>query len=210
VAEIDVPKSGAGAAVEDETRRTPVWHNVSDAASGAMGIILEEGELPKSVLVAAHEAVARLHTVLQACVARALGGGAGAAVASNVPLGHTATATTAGAVTADAIGSQVTLANALARAQAQLLPDTALDSIDTGPVGAIGDAGGVVPSTIAGVSSLYGLSPEQTLMLDRAIASAASAAQMQAEAEAALEEEEEEGEGGEPSEGEGGGEEGRW
>jgi len=198
VAEINVPKSGAGAgaAVEDETRRTAMWYDVSDAAPGATSVILEEGELPRSVLVAAHEAVARLHSVLQACVARALGGGGGAAVASNMPLGHTATA----AVDPDAIGGQVTLAGALARAQAHFPPDTALDSID---IGAVADAGRVVPSTNAGGSSLYGLSPEQTLMLDRAIASAASAAQLQAEAEAALEEEEEEeGEEGEPSEGE--------
>ncbi|KAF8486475.1 hypothetical protein DFH94DRAFT_185375 [Russula ochroleuca] len=193
VAEIDMPKSGAGAsaAVEDETRRTAMWYNVSDPAPAVTGVILEEGELPRSVLVAAHEAVTRLHTVLQACVARALGGSGGAAVASNIPLGHMATATAmATAVDADATGGQVTLASALARAQAQ-------HSSDMAPVCAVAGAGGV-PSTNAGGSSLYGLSPEQTLMLDRAIASASSAARLQAEAEAALEEEEV----GEPSEGE--------
>ena len=209
VVEIDVPKNGAGAsaAVEDETHRTHIWNEVSDAASGAIGIILEEGELPKSVLVAAHEAVARLHIVLQACIARALGGGSGGlAVASNIPLGHTATATAAmsAVVDTDTTGGQITLASALAQAQAQLSPATGSNSTDTTPVGAA-DASGMAPLINSRGSSLYGLSPEQTLMLERAIASAASAAQLQAEAEAALEEEEEEEavEGG-PSECEGG------
>jgi Zinc finger, C2H2 type len=213
VAEIDVPKNGAGAseAVEDETRRSRMWYEVSDAVPGATGIILEEGELPRSVLVAAHEAVARLHIVLQACVARALGGGSsGPAVASDMPLGHTAAATAAmSAVDADTTGGQVTLASALARAQAQLSPAMGLNSTDATPAGAVADAGGMVPSMNARGSSLYGLSPEQTLMLERAIASAASAAQLQAEAEAALEEEEESVEGESPSEGEGGRKEGQ-
>jgi len=204
VAEIDVPKSGPGAsaATEDETRRTRMWCDVSDAAPGPTGIILEEGELPKSVLVAAHGVVARLHTVLQACVARALGGSP--AVASHVPLGPTAAPAV---VDTDTVGGQVTLASALARAQAQLPPGTGPNSTDTTHVGAVADAGRMVPLTNAGGSSLYGLSPEQTLMLERAIASAASAAQLQAEAEAALEEQE--AVAGEPSEGEGGGEEGQ-
>ncbi|KAF8492529.1 hypothetical protein F5888DRAFT_1728370 [Russula emetica] len=212
VAEIDVPKDddGTSAAVEDETRRTRMWYEVSDAVPGATGIILEEGELPRSVLVAAHEAVARLHIVLQACVARALGGGSGGpAVESNIPLGHTATAT--GAISAvvdtDTTGGQVTLASALARAQAQLSHATGPNLTDTTPAGAVADAGRMVPTINARGSSLYGLSPEQTLMLERAIASAASAAQLQAEAEAALEEEE--AVEGEPSEGESGGEEGQ-
>lgn len=213
VAEIDVPKSGAGAGatVEDETRRSRMWYEVSEAVPGATGIILEEGELPRSVLAAAHEAVARLHIVLQSCVARALGGGGGdPAVASNMSLGYTATATAAmsAVVDTDTTGGQVTLASALARAQAQLSPAMGPNSTDTTPAGAVADAGGMVPSINSRGSSLYGLSPEQTLMLERAIASAASAAQLQAEAEAALEEEESV-EGESASEGEGGGENGQ-
>ena len=215
VAEIDMPKDGAGAnaAVEDDTRRSRMWYEVSDAVPCATGIILEEGELPRSVLVAAHEAVARLHIVLQACVARALAGGSdGPAVASNMPLRLTATATSAmsAVVDTDTTGGQVTLASALARAQAQLSPITELNSSDTTPAGAVSEAGGMVPSINARGSSLYGLSPEQTLLLERAIASAASAAQLQAEAEAALEEDEEESvEGEPPCECSGGGEEGQ-
>jgi hypothetical protein len=106
-------------------------------------------------------------------------------------------------VDTDITGGQVTLASALARAQAQLLPATGPNSTDTTPAGAVVDAGGMMPSINAKASSLYGLSPEQTLMLERAIASAASAAQLQAEAEAALEEEEEAVEDEPPSEGEG-------
>ncbi len=84
------------------------------------------------------------------------------------------------------------------------MPATGPNSTDTTPAGAVADAGGMMPSINAKASSLYGLSPEQTLMLERAIASAASAAQLQAEAEAALEEEEEAVEGESPSEGDGG------
>ena len=190
IAEIDVPRGAGG--VEDELRRTRMWHEASDAAAaaaasagagagGAPGI-LEEGELPRPVLAAAHEAVARLHPVLQACVSRALGG-AGPAPGVDASI--------------DATGGQATLASALARAQAQLSPGSGGSDVGPSPVD-VAVAGDVrsVHSAAAAVaatgSSLYGLSPEQAQMLERAIASAASAAQLQAEAEAALEEEEEE------------------
>lgn len=201
VVQIDVPRGPAGA--EDEMRRTRMWHEASDAAAaaaagagGAPGI-LEEGELPRLVLAAAHEAVARLHPVLQACVSRALGGTAPAPA----PLADTAV---------DATGGQATLASALARAQAQLSSGSggaAVHMISPSPAAAA--FGAEEPSAHASTaappaSTLYGLSPEQAHMLERAIASAASAAQLQAEAEAALEEEEEES-----SEGEGEGGEGR-
>ena len=170
IAEIYVPRGPAGA--EDEMRRTRMWHDASEAAAaaGGPGGILEDGELPAAVLAAAHATVARLHPVLQACVARALGG---AACVDNAM---------------DAASSQATLASVLARAQAQLppvaIPSERLSS--STPV-----ASGVHPIPAAAGSSLSGLSPEQAQMLEQAIASAASAAQLQAEAEAALEEEEE-------------------
>lgn len=211
VVEIDVPKNDgdASAVVDDETRRARIWYEIPDAAPGATGIIPEEGELPRSVLVAAHEAVARLHIVLQACVARALEGGNGGPAVVSIPFGNTATAAMSAVVDTDTTGGQVTLASALARAQAQLSPATGPNSTDMSSVGAVVDASGMVPSINARGSSLYGLSPEQALMLERAIASAASAAQLQAEAEAALEEEEEGAVEGGLSEGECGGEEGR-
>lgn len=174
VAEIYVPRGPAGA--EDELRRTRMWHDASEAAAaaaGGPGGILEDGELPAPVLAAAHATVARLHPVLQACVARALGG---AACADNV---------------VDAASSQATLASVLARAQTQLppvaIPTESLSSSTT----AVASGAPPAPAPAAAGSSLYGLSPEQAQMLEQAIASAASAAQLQAEAEAALEEEEE-------------------
>ena len=196
VAEIEVPRggtattgsgsgsaSGAGAvAAEDEQlRRTRVWHEASDVAAAAPGSILEEGELPRPVLAAAHEAVVRLHPVLQACVIRASG---------SVPL----VAADAGGVDVAASTSQATLASALARVQAQLTAGHLV--VPPSAAAAAAGGGGVPPahassSSVAPGSSLYGLSPEQTQMLEQAIASAASAAQLQAEAEAALEEEEE-------------------
>ncbi|KAI0245971.1 hypothetical protein BJV78DRAFT_214738 [Lactifluus subvellereus] len=174
VAEIDVPRGPAGG--EDELRRTRVWHDASEAASGAAGI-LEDGELPPPVLSAAQEAVARLHPVLQACIVRALGGAAPAAPTDMV---------------VDAADSQATLASALARAQAQLPPDAPPNPIVPSPATATSVEASLAPSLTTPVSSLYGLSPEQTQLLEQAIASAASAAQLQAEAEAALEEENEE------------------
>jgi hypothetical protein len=172
IAEIYVPRGPAGA--EDELRRTRMWHDASEAAAaaGGPGGVLEDGELPAAVLAAAHATVARLHPVLQACVARALGG---AACADNV---------------IDAASSQATLASVLARAQAQLsqgaVPGESLTSST-----AVASAAPPAPAPAIAASSLYGLSPEQAQMLEQAIASAASAAQLQAEAEAALEEEEE-------------------
>ncbi|KAH9052703.1 hypothetical protein EDB87DRAFT_378098 [Lactarius vividus] len=169
IAEIYAPRGPAGA--EDELRRTRMWHDASEAAAAGPGGILEDGELPAPVLAAAHATVARLHPVLQACVARALGG---VACADNA---------------VDAASSQATLASVLARAQLPLaaVPGESLAS-STAAVGS-GASPALAPA-VAG-SSLYGLSPEQAQMLEQAIASAASAAQLQAEAEAALEEEEE-------------------
>ncbi|KAH9992209.1 hypothetical protein BJV74DRAFT_877912 [Russula compacta] len=203
VAEIEVPRggtatgsgsasgagAGAGAAEDEQLRRTRVWHEASDVAAAAPGSILEEGELPRPVLAAAHEAVARLHPVLQACVIRA---------SSSAPL----VAADAGGV--DVAASQATLASALARVQAQLTAGNSIvtPSASAAPAPATATTatageGGVPPAYASSSSvappgsSLYGLSPEQTQMLEQAIASAASAAQLQAEAEAALEEEEE-------------------
>ncbi|KAF8266278.1 hypothetical protein EI94DRAFT_216990 [Lactarius quietus] len=173
IAEIYVPRGPAGA--EDELRRTRMWHDASETAAataGGPGGILEDGELPAAVLAAAHATVARLHPILQACVARALGG---AACADNVM---------------DAASSQATLASVLARAQAQL-PPVAIAGGTLSSSTAVASGAPPAPTPAVAGSSLSGLSPEQAQMLEQAIASAASAAQLQAEAEAALEEEEE-------------------
>ena len=174
IAEVYVPRGPAGA--EEETRRTRMWHDASEAAAAAVGVpggILEDGELPAPVLAAAHATVARLYPVLQACVARALGGGA---CADNVM---------------DAASSQATLASVLARAQAQLPPVAIPSESLTSSTAPVTSGAAPTPVPVVAGSSLSGLSPEQAQMLEQAIASAASAAQLQAEAEAALEEEEE-------------------
>src|SRR6266702_1043485 len=176
VAEIYVPRGPAGA--DDELRRTRMWHDASEAAAAAAGGprgILEDGELPAPVLASAHATVARLYPVLQACVARALGG---AACADDVM---------------DAASSQATLASVLARAQ--LPPVTITGESLSSLTAAVASGAPPAPTPAAAGSSLYGLSPEQAQMLEQAIASAASAAQLQAEAEAALEEEEESSDG---------------
>jgi hypothetical protein len=86
---------------------------------------------------------------------------------------------------------QVLIANT---SQANSSPETQQDSASGGHQLEIQDTdqpvAGVVPSL-----SLYGLSDDQALMLEQAIANAASAAQAQAEAEAALEEEDDYEEG---------------
>jgi hypothetical protein len=177
VAEIDVPRGTAG--TDDELRRTRMWHEASDVAAAAVAAgastggtpdILEEGELPRPVLAAAHEAVIRLHPVLQACVSRALGGGA-------VP-------TPFMDASVDPTGGQATLASALARAQAQLSTgggSAAIFSLTSpSPAASAVGEGSSAHATSAMGTSLYGLSPEQTQMLEQAIASAASAAQLQA------------------------------
>ena len=59
---------------QQQLRRTRVWReSFRRWPPPHPVVILEEGELPRPVLAAAHEAVARLNPVLQACVIRASG-----------------------------------------------------------------------------------------------------------------------------------------
>lgn len=166
---------------------------------------LEEGEVRTDVIARVQSVVTSLHGLLSTHVATTLGAPSGSDPAS-VPVDPTA--------------GQATLASVIARAQSQNLPlrqreaasaapqpgehelpDINLDQTDSGPVphqnATVQDESLQVrdleqPTSAAIPSlSLYGLSNDQALMLERAIADAASAAQAQAEAEAALEEEEE-------------------
>jgi hypothetical protein len=163
----------------------------------------EEGEVRMDVIVRLQSAVMSLHSLLSAHVAATLG-----APPDSEPL----------AFQGDPTGSQATLASVIARAQLQNLPlrpqessaaippgdsralvtnntqtnsssviHQDMDSETNQPEvqGTDQPAAVVVPSL-----ALYGLSDDQALMLEQAIANAASAAQAQAEAEAALEEEE--------------------
>lgn len=185
-----------------EERRAKLWNGMAVSHIGVSSLsapfagygenAMEEGEIHPAVIAQIQGSVMSLHGLLQAYVGHALG------------TGHP------GPPLADAAAGQATLASVIARAQSQNLPaanlpansageavsrtdhvPAILQSTDeiagssTDEVAKNGDNDTVVPSL-----SMYGLSDEQTKLLELAIANAASAAQAQAEAEAALEEEE--------------------
>ena len=163
----------------------------------------EEGEVRMDVVARLQSAVMSLHGLLSAHVATTLGAPPGSEALSPQ---------------VDPAGSQATLASVIARAQLQNLPsrpqasppavspgDPQILAANTSQANssAIAQQGvtseskqptGQDPGQPAAAAvpslSLYGLSDDQALMLQQAIANAASAAQAQAEAEAALEEEE--------------------
>ena len=142
---------------------------------------------------------AALHGLLQGHVGNALG----------VPAAQNGQPA---AAMVDAAGSQATLASVIARAQSQAMPAVVPTGHYAGQPGEVAsfptqpEGHGSVQaqptvsegnqdanpngSTLAPLS-MYGLSDEQTKLLELAIANAASLAQAQAEAEAALEEEDE-------------------
>jgi hypothetical protein len=170
--------------------------NVSSALAPSQGYREdqpEEGELQPSVISSIQSTILGLHGLLQAHVGNALG----------TPAGHP--------VPLDPTAGQATLAGVIARAQLQSMPSQVTPSPDsTMHSSAIDPAlatsgpedssqsplrpGSENPTETARTTSLsmYGLSDEQTKLLEEAIALAAAAAQAQAEAEAALEEEEDE------------------
>ncbi|KAF8893510.1 hypothetical protein BD779DRAFT_1506650 [Infundibulicybe gibba] len=180
-----------------EERRAKLWNGIAvhqtPEASGLPTArhyrddsTAEEGEILPHVVLGIQTAVMSLHGLLQAHVGSALG----------TPVSSLSEPT-------DPTGGQATLASVIARAQLQNIPqectpnalnlDPTLATVSPSPTPASdGPTGPIVPNTVAdGPPSLtlYGLSDEQTRLLEQAIASAASAAQAQAEAEAALEEE---------------------
>ena len=158
--------------------------------------VLEEGEINSAVIAGIQAAIMSLHGRLQALVGGVLG----------VPMNHPVS------MPMDPSTGQATLASVIARAQSSNLPSST--PVVGAPTPGDGTASNTptVNSPVAGENSLpaqtlgenlenhipfpslsmYGLSDEQTHLLEIAIANAASAAQAQAEAEAALEEEEEE------------------
>jgi transposase-like protein len=161
----------------------------------------EEGEVRFDVIVRLQSTVMSLHGLLSAHVATTLGASTNGSEA--LPL------------QGDPTGSQATLASVIARAQMQNLPLGPQESLP--PPGHAEElaTGAHLPNSNSGTHqdlapasnlpksqdadrpttvpvpslSMYGLSDDQALMLQQAIANAASAAQAQAEAEAALEEE---------------------
>ncbi|KAF8444983.1 hypothetical protein L210DRAFT_3531661 [Boletus edulis BED1] len=190
-----------------EGRRTRMWADIAAGSAttatyfgyGGEGHT-EEGEVHGDVIQQMQAAVLSLHATLQGHVSSALG-----------------TDHAAPPLHLDPTGGQATLASVIARAQMQNLSLSQIQS--TGSAGETGDlvrpegsfgfpsdkqpvsvdsaravGNGTQPEGEAPAAqlSLYGLSEEQTRLLEHAIANAASAAHAQAEAEAALEEEDEE------------------
>ncbi|EAU91085.1 hypothetical protein CC1G_03253 [Coprinopsis cinerea okayama7 len=185
-----------------EERRAKLWTGI---ANGSMQgfyrehATMEEGEIHESIIHAIQGSVMTLHPVLQGLVGNVLG----IPAQPGQPDPHMT----------DAAGSQATLASVIARAQSQNLPsalppdpsmvhqplpppevepapppqDVEMTAAPAeGPQHDPGSTG-----TSLAPLTMYGLSDEQTKLLELAIANAALAAQAQAEAEAALEEEDE-------------------
>jgi hypothetical protein len=207
---IEVELDKAEEEIVKEGRRAKMWNGIVGNQVGVSGYggysedrSLEEGEVEGEMIARTQSAVMSLHGLLQTHVANILG----------IPSGATS-------LDVDPVAGQATLASVIARAQLQNLPlrFPPQDPRPLPPVASTDEtrrtphhhqhmSGPNWPNQDSSVSSTatpslsrYGLSEEQTKMLEQAIANAASAAQAQAEAEAALEEEEE-GEGYEEDEG---------
>ncbi|KAJ7581868.1 hypothetical protein C8J56DRAFT_1168497 [Mycena floridula] len=135
--------------------------------------IVEDGEIDPAVISGMQKAVETLHARLQGHVVNALG----------TPSGQSG----------DPSAGQVTLASVIARAQLQASTAEAVAPEPNDPQATI-PASTLLSDQNAESTpqlSMYGLSDEQTKLLEEAIATAALAAQAQAEAEAALESDEE-------------------
>jgi hypothetical protein len=198
---VDVEKKD-GEKVAGDARRNRMWEGprpVQDTLETGVSFEempsdgLEDGQIPTTLLEELRSEVLTLQPLLTAHVT------------SNP------TSTSPDVAALDEGASRETLASVIARAQQHALSakDT-VEQVAAPSAGATTEAGAAVPvmsvstspqvdtaavSTTAALSSslsLYGLSDEQTKMLEDAIASAALAAQVQAEAEAALEEENDE------------------
>lgn len=197
VLEVEINTEDGEEAMREE-RRAKLWNGIatSDATASSHlgsrdGPQVEEGEIEPSVISGIQSAVISLHGLLQAHVGNALGSPLGQVIAPPM----------------DPTGSQATLASVIARAQLQNLPSEANPTplaVDHLQSASNQSAVAVTPTAQTNLNlddqvvtapipslSMYGLSDEQTKMLEEAIANAAAAAQAQAEAEAALEEEEE-------------------
>ncbi|KIL65883.1 hypothetical protein M378DRAFT_178094 [Amanita muscaria Koide BX008] len=180
-----------------EERRAKIWsgitvNQISGTSSTPNQDEFEEGEIPSSVISSAQSTVLSLHAILQTQVESALGTSAGQSTSPPV----------------DVTAGQATLASVIARAQSQTLPK----KIPSEAIGVCASSQPATPDQSSGhvvqpepggsraggespeppPFSMFGLSDEQTRLLEEAIANAALAAQAQAEAEAALEEQEQE------------------
>ncbi|KAI0052585.1 hypothetical protein FA95DRAFT_1239579 [Auriscalpium vulgare] len=176
VVEVEVEK-GEG---EDDLRQPKLWSGFANqpVVPGPLPTdgTIEEGEIDRGVIHAAQAVVLGLQPLLREYVSPSLG-----QPADPIHL-QPLTVPTDG---------QATLASVIARAQTQMASEKASNPARPSeqpeyPPPVIAQA---EPSSGPSTLSLYGLSTEQTLLLEQAIANAATAALLQAEAEAALEEE---------------------
>ena len=195
VIEVQLDEGGGGDFIRQE-RRAKLWNGIAmneanDAsASNPQATytnvhVPEEGEINPAVIAGIQAAIMSLHGRLQALVGGVLG----------VPISPTS-------IPADPSTGQATLASVIARAQSSKLPSsTSGGTTDANtltvnlPVAGENSEAQTLGENLENHTplpslSMYGLSDEQTHLLEIAIANAASAAQAQAEAEAALEEEE--------------------
>ncbi|TFK25210.1 hypothetical protein FA15DRAFT_668751 [Coprinopsis marcescibilis] len=184
-----------------EERRVKLWSGISSGS--VQGVYrdtaaMEEGEIHETIIMAIQGSVMTLHAVLQSLVGNVLGFPAQTGLPAPAM--------------SDPAGSQATLASVIARAQSQSIPSAHIpepsithptpEPAETVSEHSMRDVqmedismdGGQGTSTGSNALSLqpltmYGLSDEQTQLLELAIANAALAAQAQAEAEAAMEEE---------------------
>jgi hypothetical protein len=172
VEEVEIGEEGEAGEEGKEVRRTKMWSGVMSGAAGTGAhAVLEDGEVTLDDLRALQEEVLKLHTSMRSCVDQlAKSDASGINVArdsvSGIPGdGHSSLPTpTLGAGSFESPGDQPT-------SMVYTSGASSTTGLSTTPL------------------SSFGLSDEQTRLLEAAISHAASAAQAQAEAEA-LEEEE--------------------
>ena len=178
-----------------EERRAKIWNDIAVNEATGIGVgssgrnecrTVDDGAINPAVVMSIQTSVLGLHGFLQTLVGSALGNPVGLPVES--------------------LAGQATLASVIARAQSHNSAD--LSSFSSQEPSMMVDPSDGLPETLSSESqagetpqgrqipslSMYGLSDEQTRLLEIAVANAASAAQAQAEAEAAFEEDEDEAE----------------
>lgn len=180
-----------------EERRAKIWNDIAVNEATGIGVAssghnecrtINDGAINPAVVVSIQTSILSLHGLLQTLVGNALGNPVG----RSLPM--------------ESLAGQATLASVIARAQTQNSADPA--SFPPQEPSMIVDPSDGRAETLSSESqagetpqgpkipslSMYGLSDEQTRLLEIAVANAASAAQAQAEAEAAFEEDEDEAE----------------
>lgn len=194
VVEVQLEGAEAETAIREE-RRAKLWNDIAVNEAAGVSVAssghneygtVDDGTIDASVIMSIQASILSLHGLLQTLVGNAVGN----------PVDQSTSVTS--------LDGQATLASVIARAQSQTSSDIASFPLQ-GPSDCsmtidapdrlaenVSEGQGENPQGLRPVPalSMYGLSDEQTRLLEIAIANAASAAQALAEAEAALEEEE--------------------